>query len=71
MRNYPGLDPSVKLWFEGVEPPRTHVPVGLVPSVNQWVEGVEPYDKLSCRLGSLNQTVVREGSKRLNHSELM
>ena len=47
------------------------MPVGLVPSVNQWLEGVEPYDKLSCRLGSLNQTVVREGSKRLNHSELM
>ena len=50
---------SDKRWFEGVEPPRSH----LEPTLT--------YLKLPCTPGSPSQMVVREGSKELNHPELM
>ena len=50
---------SDKWWFEGVQLPRSHL------------EPIRTPVKLPCTPGSLSQMVVREGSKELNHPEVI
>ena len=58
-------------WFNSSEP--AHAGTVLYYGSNRFgrVELPQPHVKLPCTPGSLSQTVVRAGSKGLNHPELM